>query len=314
MPMSPNRAPRMSCRAAKGSANQSAPHAGFSPVPTVRRGRGAGGRWQFCCIVSRNDPPVSGRVARRERLDGARESLGVLGQHRKFSRGLVPPRAVAQSGARCSAVPSVDVPADGRRALCAVAPVGGRDRAFRARRARQFLVIAPLAIAFISGAYPGWRAVTRPRTVDLTMRAIAGNGVALTWAPAGPGFNHLGLSCESARSTCARLTDDGLTLGATPLNIWRLPSVDEAVRTMIWRGRNAGGTWDPATRTPRFQSMPDKEAPLWDPFSPVIYWWTSDEIDADHAYRVVYNGQVTPLLKRISPAYLSCRCVRSTSQ
>jgi hypothetical protein len=182
-----------------------------------------------------------------------------------------------------------------------------------ARLARCALIFVPLATVMVSGAYPGWRAITRPKTVDSSMRAIAGNGVALTWAPAGPGFNHLGLSWVAAKNTCAALTEDGQSLASTPLNIWRLPTVDEAVRTMSFRGRNAGGTWDAATETAHFDVMPDKEAPLWDPFSQVIYWWTSDEVDVDRAYRVVYNGQVTPLLKRISPAYLSCRCVKSTS-
>lgn len=179
------------------------------------------------------------------------------------------------------------------------------------RLARRILILVPLATALISGAYPGWRAITRPRTVDPSMRVIAGNAVALMWAPAGPGFNQPGLTWASAKTRCAALTADGQSLAATPLNIWRLPTVDEAVRSMTWRGRNAGGSWDAATKTARFDVMPDKEAPLWDPFSQVIYWWTSDEIDADHAYRIVYNGQVTPLLKRIRPGYLSCRCVKS---
>jgi len=177
--------------------------------------------------------------------------------------------------------------------------------------ARRLIVLLPIATALASGAYPGWRAITRPRTVDNSMREITGNGARLVWAPAGPGWNQPGLSWFVASDRCARLTDDGISLASTPLNIWRLPTVDEAVRSMVWRGENAGGVWDPATRKATFRRTPDKEAPLWDPFSPVIYWWTADELDEARAFRVVYNGYVNPLPKRIAPDYLSCRCVKS---
>ena len=80
---------------------------------------------------------------------------------------------------------------------------------------------------------------------------------------------------------------------------------------MIWRGRNAGGEWDAATHEARYREMPDKEAPLWNPYSMVIYWWTSDEADASRAYIVVYNGRVNSVLKKAGPAYMACRCVRS---
>jgi hypothetical protein len=196
--------------------------------------------------------------------------------------------------------------------LVALAGLYAYGRPVPVSRARRLLLLIPLAAAVLSGAQPGWRAMTRPATVDPSMREIAGNGVRLVWAPRGPGWNRPGLSWAAARDTCARLTPDGLTL-ATTRGIWRLPTVDEAVRTMTWRGANAGGVWHAAAGTASFDRMPDKEAPLWDPFSQVIYWWTSDEVDAAHAYRVVYNGLVTPLVKTIKPAYLSCRCVRERS-
>ena len=65
------------------------------------------------------------------------------------------------------------------------------------------------------------------------------------------------------------------------------------------------------TLTPHYQKQPDKEGPLWNRYSPVIYWWTADEADAMHAYRVVYNGRVDPVLKTWGPTYLACRCVTS---
>jgi hypothetical protein len=56
--------------------------------------------------------------------------------------------------------------------------------------------------------------------------------------------------------------------------------------------------------------MPDKEAPLWHPYSQIIYWWTADEVDADRAFRVAYNGYVIRLNKKVGAGYLACRCVK----
>lgn len=176
--------------------------------------------------------------------------------------------------------------------------------------ARRVVVWVPLATALVSGAYPGWRVLTRPSTVDLSMRHIVGNGVDLVWAPAGPGWDTRGFSWFEATRRCDHLMADGITDAPAPQHLWRLPTVDEAVRTMVWRGQNAGGTWDAATHQASYRDMPDKEAPLWNRYSMVIYWWTSDEADALHAYRVVYNGQVNTVLKKAAPGYLACRCVR----
>ncbi|HYN06561.1 MAG TPA: hypothetical protein VES67_04145 [Vicinamibacterales bacterium] len=174
--------------------------------------------------------------------------------------------------------------------------------------ARRALIAIPLITAVVSGAYPGWRVLTRPRTVDTSMRHISGNGVDLVWAPAGPGWDERGFSWFEAKRRCEYLTADGAALAATPQRVWRLPTVDETVRTMIWRGRNAGGTWNGERAS--YRAMPDKEAPLWHPYSQIIYWWTADEVDADRAYRVAYNGYVLRLNKKVGAGYLACRCVK----
>jgi hypothetical protein len=49
-------------------------------------------------------------------------------------------------------------------------------------RARRLLAVLPLVTWVVSGAYPGWRVLTRPNTVDTSMRRISGNGVDLVWA------------------------------------------------------------------------------------------------------------------------------------
>jgi hypothetical protein len=188
----------------------------------------------------------------------------------------------------------------------------GFGRPIPVRWARRALVGVPLITAIVSGAYPGWRVLTRPRAVDTSMRRISGNGVDLIWAPAGPGWDEVGFPWVEAKRRCEYLTADGASLAATPQRLWRLPTVDESVRTMIWRGRNAGGTWDAGARRASYRVMPDKEAPLWHPYSQIIYWWTADEVDADRAYRVAYNGYVTRMNKKVGAGYLACRCVKAS--
>jgi hypothetical protein len=176
--------------------------------------------------------------------------------------------------------------------------------------ARRLLVGAPLLVALVTGAYPAWRVMTRPDDVDTSMRLIPGNGVSLVWAPMGPGWGN-SASWYAATNNCARLTADGTTLAATPQGVWRLPTADEAVRTMAYRGRNADGRWDPATSRATYRRQPDKEAPLWDPFSPVIYLWTSDTRGSDRAYFISHDGGVTARPRTTHALYHGYRCVRA---
>ncbi|MCA9924985.1 MAG: hypothetical protein KC421_21570, partial [Anaerolineales bacterium] len=52
-----------------------------------------------------------------------------------------------------------------------------------------------------------------------------------------------------------------------------------------------------------YKTKPDKESPLWNIYSQVIYWWTATEEDEAHAYIIAYDGQVWPRLKQFGPAY-----------
>jgi hypothetical protein len=179
------------------------------------------------------------------------------------------------------------------------------------RLAMRFLVVAPILTAVVSGAYPAYRVLTRPGTVDTSMRRIPGNSVDLVWAPEGPGWDTIGFSWFEAQRRCEYLTADGSVLAAASQRIWRLPTVDEVVRTMVFRGSNAGGSWDAASRKASYRVMPDKDAPLWHPYSPVIYWWTADEVGSERAFRVSFNGGVYTLPKRSARGYLGCRCVKA---
>lgn len=117
----------------------------------------------------------------------------------------------------------------------------------------------------------------------------------LLWAPEGPGWNRTGgISKEQASQDCDFLSEDGTKLEDKPQYIWRLPTVQEAVQSQQRQGKSCGGKWNPQTQKATYSIPPDKEYPLWAPFSPVIYWWTcsSPNNAPDKIYILVYHGQV----------------------
>ena len=81
----------------------------------------------------------------------------------------------------------------------------------------------------------------------LQARLVHGNGVDLIWAPDGPGWPRAGGNWYDAQQVCQYLGEDGLTPAPAPQHIWRLPTVDEAVRSMARHGQNSGGVWDAET-------------------------------------------------------------------
>ena len=176
------------------------------------------------------------------------------------------------------------------------------------RWARLALIVPPLVTALVAGVYPGWRVFTRPSRVDGGTFHLRRENLDIVWAHVGPGWGH-GVTWDEATRRCDHLNADATDLSATPLRIWRLPTVDEAIRSMSYRGRDAEGRWDLRTATASFRLQPDKEAPLWNPFSHVIYLWTSTQRDPAFAYFVTYNGGVYGRRKDWHPAYQGYRCV-----
>ncbi len=142
-------------------------------------------------------------------------------------------------------------------------------------------------------------------------RLIRGNGVELIWAPQGPGWPDSGTSWDDAKRICAHLNVDGKTLSDNELNIWRLPTINEAVRSMVYHGQNAGGLWDSTSRKAIYKNQPDKESPLWNMHLKTIYWWTSTEVSEKASYIIVYNGGVWPRKKDLKPGYLNFRAVKA---
>jgi len=168
----------------------------------------------------------------------------------------------------------------------------------------------PILTLILSGAAPVLRVSQRVDDGDLQARLVQGNGVDLVWAPDGPGWPSTGASWDESQGVCQYLSEDGLTLAPEPQHIWRLPTVDEAVRSMARHGQNSGGVWDAETAEAIYDTTPDKESPLWYVYSQVIYWWTATEVDDERAYIIVYDGKVWPRSKQFSPAYLGFRCVK----
>jgi hypothetical protein len=167
----------------------------------------------------------------------------------------------------------------------------------------------PFLTLIVAGIGPVLRVSQRLDDGILEARLVQGNNVDLIWAPAGPGWPSSGVNWHEAQQVCQHLDEDGLTRTPMSLQIWRLPSVDEVVRSMSLHGDNSKGLWDPEAKTTSYKYRPDKESPLWNIHSQVIYWWTATEIDEERAYIIVYDGKVWPRSKNFGPAYLGFRCV-----
>ena len=178
--------------------------------------------------------------------------------------------------------------------------------------AYRLLVIVPLIITLAISIPLGIKISQRVDDQDFGARVVEGNGVKLVWAPRGPGWPDKGTSWQDAQRICSYLSEDGTELKPEPQSIWRLPSVDEAVRSMMIHGENAGGVWDPLEAKANYIRTPDKESPLWDLHSKIIYYWTANTSSRndDRAYIIVYDGGVYDRMKTESQGYLSFRAVK----
>ena len=180
-------------------------------------------------------------------------------------------------------------------------------------------------------------------------RLIEGNGVSLIWAPEGPGWNFVqpwggfpswqsvalydvepvGLDDKPGYvwgssdfayaaaedmmdgSLCSYLSEDGLTLMDERQEIWRMPTADEIVRSLVHHGENAGCTWDGVVgQQVTCEQRPDKESPLWSTDHAAIYYWAADSYDERLAVFVSYNGWVNSTHKTSGNPRHSYRCVR----
>jgi hypothetical protein len=90
-----------------------------------------------------------------------------------------------------------------------------------------------------------------------------------------------------------------------------LPTAEEIVRSMVRHGNNCIGVWNPVSARASYTIKPDKESPLWNPYSVIIYWWTSSERDRGRAYYVDFNGNVYPRDKKSNMGSQAFRAVRN---
>ncbi len=171
------------------------------------------------------------------------------------------------------------------------------------------LMVVPVLLAIVLAIEPVTRIMGRIDDGYRGTRIVQGNGVKLVWAPQGPGWPGTAANWEEAERMCRHLMADGKTISDTPQGIWRLPTVEEAVRSMARHGVNCNGVWDPATGKAYYDLTPDKESPLWEMYSPVVYWWTSTEVDDKYAYKIAYNGMVFRSNKMTRERTLSYRAV-----
>lgn len=177
--------------------------------------------------------------------------------------------------------------------------------------AYRLIIAIPLVVVVAISIPQGIKVSQRITDQDFGLRIVEGNNVTMAWAPRGPGWPDQGTSWEEANEICKYLSEDGLTLMENEQNIWRLPTVDEAVRSMMLHGENVSGVWNATEEKAVYEKTPDKESPLWDLHSKVIYYWTSDPSinDDQQAYIIVYHGGVFNRRKANSQSYLSFRAV-----
>lgn len=178
--------------------------------------------------------------------------------------------------------------------------------------AYRLVICLPIIIMLAISIPQGVKVSQRLNDKDYNTRLVEGNGVTLAWAPRGPGWPDNGTAWEDAQRICRFLSEDGTMIMEEEQNIWRLPTVDEAVRSMMLHGENAGGVWYPGEAKAVYNKTPDKETPLWDVHSQVIYYWTSATYAEDErrSYIIVYHGGVYTKMKTDGQSYLSFRAVK----
>lgn len=184
---------------------------------------------------------------------------------------------------------------------------------------------------------------------DRSAALIEGNGVTLLWAPEGPGwargagpfpegvepvaeypgwdtlafYGRYGLDSRvrprdvhataqdmAELGLCAYLNADGTQLMAEPQYIWRLPTVDEIARSLVWRGDHAGCAWDGTRHGITCAHFPDKDWPLWATDWSPVYYWAADEYDAEEAWYVSNTGSASYQPKGWGNSRHGYRCVR----
>lgn len=173
------------------------------------------------------------------------------------------------------------------------------------------LVACPILTLIGFGLEPAIRVSSRIDDGNRGEHRTIQNGQELVWAPIGPGWPTSGTTWHEAKEFCSRLEMDGITLSEQRLNIWRLPTPEEIVTAQYRANQPCNGRYDRSTQSAEYQTRPDKESPMWNPRSQVIYMWTSEEVNETTALMIVYDGKLWPRPKNANWGYLGFRAVRT---
>ncbi|MDR3689238.1 MAG: hypothetical protein P4L46_07665 [Fimbriimonas sp.] len=185
----------------------------------------------------------------------------------------------------------------------------GVGRTPKPRVAAEILLGVPMVIMVVIGTPLLWKVSHRLTAISSGALTWKAPSETMVWAPPGPGWTTSGSSFAEAESICDRLAADGKSIVAKPTYLWRLPTAEEAIHALNRGGVPAGCRLG---RTPGFQpcfNEPDKEAPLWNPYCPIIYWWTASHDQSGKVLRVAYNGYVLPV-DPCANGYTGFRAVR----
>jgi hypothetical protein len=172
------------------------------------------------------------------------------------------------------------------------------------------IISIPLLIIFTLGIPNLLRVNKRYNDHNFRLRIVKGNRVKLAWAPKGPGFPEKGVNWFEAMRRCLYLSEQGDKLLKEEQNIWRLPTREEIVKSLTRKNKNCGGI---LTKTGRalYKISPDKETPLWNPNSMIIYYWTSEKRGDGFVYMVSYNGRILSRYGDNGAGYHGFRCVKT---
>jgi hypothetical protein len=204
-----------------------------------------------------------------------------------------------------------------------------------------------IAVSVIAANLP--RVLFRVDRGDYAAVLIEGNDIALVWAPAGPGWSRgagpfpegedplvqypgwdtiafygvYGLDSQARprdqhatqedmaqTGLCRYLSADGTQLMADPQDIWRMPTMDELVRSLVWRGENAGCTWDGDRHGITCDLPSDKDWPLWATNWSPVYYWSGDSYNEEEAWYVSSSGSCSYQPKGWGNSRHGFRCVR----
>jgi hypothetical protein len=154
------------------------------------------------------------------------------------------------------------------------------------------LVWAPVGPGWPEGIGPSQAVGKLLPGTNLSWNDIAFYGVPPVGFGDKPGYEDVDATGADMEATglCRYLSEDGTTLTPEPQDVWRMPTTDEIVRSLVQGGEHAGCAWDGESTSANCIRQPNKDTPLWASDSSSIYYWSADEYDEESAWYVPYTG------------------------